>query len=130
MNPQQAKAVYRQHEEKMAELRAATIVDPYTMIEVINEGTLHLVEHFTPAIGPQYKRDYVFVMGKAFLGSDIKSGDDKHAASFFACGDIHEWSHDLADLMESDRTVYDHVIHAIHIYTLNKLQGGRREKNF
>lgn len=122
MNPKKAKEVYRQHEEKMAEMTATTIVDPYTMIEVISEGALHLVEHFTPAIGPQYKRDYIFVMGKAFLGSDIKTGDDRHAASFFSCGDIHEWSHDLADMMANDADIYQHVMHAIHIYTLNKLR--------
>ena len=130
MNPKKAKEVYRQHEQKMAEMVAATIVDPYTMIDVINEGTLHLVEHFTPAIGPQYKRDYVFCMGKAYLGTDIKSGDDKQAASFFACGDIHEWSHDLADIMEDNPEIYHLVMHGIQIYHLNKMQGGRREKNF
>lgn len=123
MNPRQAKEAFRHHEEKMAELRAKTIVDPYTMIEVINEGTLHLVEHFTPAIGPQYKRDYVFCMGKAYLGNDIKSGDDTHAASFFACGDIHEWSHDLADVMASNPEMYQMVMHAVHIFHLNKITG-------
>jgi hypothetical protein len=53
MKPHQARAVFRQHEKKMAELKDKTNLDPNGMIEVINEGTLHLVEHFTPAIGPQ-----------------------------------------------------------------------------
>jgi hypothetical protein len=122
MNPQKARKVYRQHQEKMAELTAATIVDPNSMIEVINEATLHAVEHFTPAIGQQFKRDYVFIMGKALLGVDIKSGDDTHAASFFACGDIHEWSHDLADVMASEPEMEALVMHAVQIFALNKLK--------
>lgn len=117
--------MYRQHEKKMAELREMTNVDANTMIDVINEGTLHLVEHFTPAIGPQYKRDYVFVMGKSFLGTERKDPSvDVQAASFFHCGDIHEWSHDLADLMEREPDIHKFVMHAMDIYHLNKLKPG------
>lgn len=124
MTPKQARAAFRHHEEKMAELRANTIVDPNSMLEVINEGTLHLVQHFTPPIGPQYKKDYVFVMGKAFLGMSKDNGTtDVQACSFFHCGDIHEWSHDLADLMETNPEIYDYVMHAIHIYHLKKFSG-------
>jgi hypothetical protein len=70
-------------------------------------------------------------MGKAFLGTEKQDPTvDVQAASFFHCGDIHEWSHDLADLMETDPVIYQHVMHAIHIYHLNKLQGGNRDKSF
>jgi hypothetical protein len=124
MNPKQARAAFRHHEKKMAELRANTIVDPNNMLEVINEGTLHMVEHFTPAIGPQYKKDYVFVMGKAFLGMSKDNGTaDVQACSFFHCGDTHEWSHDLADLMAENPELYDFVMHAIHICHLKKFSG-------
>lgn len=125
MNPNRARAVFRQHEKKMAELKEMTNLDANTMMDVINEGTLHLVEHFTPAIGPQYKRDYVFVMGKAFLGTEKKDpSTDVQGASFFHCGDIHEWSHDLADLMEREPDICKFVLHAIDMYHLNKLKPG------
>lgn len=130
MDPKKARAVYRQHEEKMAEMKSHTICDPNSMIDVINETTMHAVEHFSPAIGQQFKQDYVFIMGSALLGVDIKSGEDVHATSFFACGDIHQWSHHLADVMEQNPEIYQMVMHAVHIYHLNKLKGGRREKDF
>jgi len=124
MNPRNAKAAFRHHEKKMAELRDKTNLDANSMLDVINEGTLHMVEHFSRAIGPQYKRDYVFVMGKAFLGTEkADPAQDVQACSFFHCGDIHEWSHDLADLMAAEPAIHDHVMHAIHIYHLNKLTG-------
>lgn len=123
MNPQRAKIIFRQHEKKMLELREKTNVDANTMIDVINEGTLHLVEHFQPAIGPQYKQDYVFCMGKAYLGTEkADPAQDVAAASFFHCGDIHEWSHDLADLMEREPDICKFVMHAVDIYHLNKLK--------
>lgn len=116
--------MFRDRERKLRELKDNTNVDANSMHEVADEATMHLVEHFNPAIGSQYKQDYCFTMCKVFLGTEkADPSQDVHAAHVYMAGDIHEWSHDLADLMASDPDVQRFVFHALEIYALKKATG-------
>lgn len=126
------KQAYRLRAAKLQELKDATNIDANSMFDVIDEATMHMVDNFKPAIGPQYKRDYCFIMGTTFLGTDVRDpAQDIHARAAFFHGDLHEWSHDLAEIMTQDEEVCAMVFHCVQIYAqlLIKKQGGHSEKN-
>lgn len=109
--------------KRLAELQAMTNINEESMHDVVDEATLHLVEHFAPAKGEEFKKDYCFVMGKVFLGTEKKDPtQDVNACSTFLTGDMHEWSHDLAELMCHDEHLMHYVFHAIEIYTQLRLR--------
>jgi hypothetical protein len=102
---------------QMDEMKWDTIIDPNSMVDVLDEATTHLVEHFKKSDEPDFCNDYVFIMGKAYLGRQIENGANRaHPCAFFMNGDLHEWAHDLADLMRIDDTVARQIFHAVELY--------------
>lgn len=114
MNKQQA---IKHKAETLDRLKESTIVDPKSSFDVVDEGLGHILENFHPGNEPQFKRDYVFIMGKAYLGSAIKSPcEDVYPNIIYCDGNLHEFSHDLAALMKLDPRISESIFHAVHIF--------------
>lgn len=116
-----------QRARAMAQLKASTNMDPDTQNEVLDEATLHLLEHFkTRKDRKEFLTDYCLIMGKSYLGKDREIPEiNKDAIHFYSTGDLHEMSHDLADLMHREPPLMTAIFHAIEIYSNKKSSGGK-----
>lgn len=105
------------------EMREQNHQDKNTMYEIIDEAARHCLDHFAPPIGPQYRQDYVFIMGKAFYGVCKTDGCDVAGSVQFAHGDLHEWSHDLARYMAEDPQIKGFIFHAVAVFADMAIHG-------
>lgn len=108
----------QKREEKMQRIKAATVVDPESMHDVVDEATMHLVDHFNPnKKDSRFYNDYCFIMSKTFLG--VQRGNRSQEVVImdnFAHGDMHQFAHDLAELMKMDPHIARFIVHAVELY--------------
>lgn len=105
-------------QKEMDRLKAITNMDEESMLDVVDEATLHLIEYFKAQEGKRFRRDYCFIMGKVYRGTNkTDPGEEVNTNCIFMDGDLHEFSHDLAALMAMNPNVYRYVFHAIEMYT-------------
>lgn len=89
----------------------------------LDEATTHIIEHFNPPPGREdarYARDFVLIIGKAFLGHYIDDGAIGCMGMSYTMGNMHEMAHGLAELMHDDPTIREAIIHAVQVYMLTK----------
>jgi hypothetical protein len=118
MNRAQAK---KYHQEKIAKLMAMTRVNDGTQFHILDEATMHVIDHFNPPGGQRYSRDHCLIVGAAYLGDDLeKDNVTINAAAFFTAGDLHELSHSLAEAMRADKAFAHCMFHALEVFALHE----------
>lgn len=111
------KTILQKRDEKMTALYNTTIKHPDSMLDVIDEAMVHLIENFEPhQRNPLFRRDYCFIMGKSHMGQGVKDGEDVNPTCTFMAGDMHEFSHDLANMMKEDPNLARFIFHAIDVF--------------
>lgn len=109
-----------EHDKAKARLLAETNVDEVNLYEIADEAAMHLVQHFDLLPGKVYARDYAVIISKCYLGRDKKDNKVTRGSSIYMHGDLHEFSHDLAQMMNENKDIRDCIMHAIHIYTITR----------
>lgn len=102
----------------MAEFKQITDIDPDSMFDVMDEAIVHLLEHFRHRPNDErFKNDYCFAIGKTHMGVEkIDPAKPVATCHMFVHGDMHEFAHDLADMMKGDKELARWVMHAIEVY--------------
>lgn len=106
-----------QHQKKKAEIYSGVNIDDRTNGEVMDEGLMHLVQYFEAINEPPFDRDYLFVMGKTYIG--LSKNDPTKKCYFdgtYLAGSLHEWAHDLAKNMRENDRLRHMIFHAVHIF--------------
>lgn len=121
-------AARKYHQEKISKLMKSTRVHNGTQFHILDEATMHVIDHFDPPGGKKFSRDHCLVVGMAYLGD---SADDEkigvHAAAFFTAGDLHELSHTLAEAMRSDKAFAACLFHALEVFALHEPPAGKMD---
>jgi len=110
------KQQFDERKKKLQSIKDAVEYFDGSSFEVIDEAQVHVMENFHKATMNEQRKDYVLVMGNAYVGNKKTDGEPYMAAVNYFAGDLHEWSHDLAYAMKSNRELCSMVFHAIEMY--------------
>lgn len=109
------------HQEKIGKLTAIARVHNSTQFHIIDEAVMHVIDHFNPPEGDQFRRDHCLIIGSAFLGTHVENESRCiNPAAFFAAGDLHELGHTMAEAMRSDKEFAACVFNAIEVFALHE----------
>lgn len=112
------KKALRKHIEEMRMLYSENTKHPESAFDFVEEAAVHLLEHYeTP-----FKKDYVFLMGKALFGKHRATGDTACGMVLYADGDLHEFAHDLCDEMREQPDLATMIIHAVELHLGRKVR--------
>ncbi len=118
MNRAEAK---KYHQEKITRLMGMTKVNDTTQFHILDEATMHVIDHFNPPDGKRFSRDHCLIVGAAYLGDSIENENTSiNAAAFFTAGDLHELSHTLAEAMRADKAFAHCIFHAVEVFALHE----------
>jgi regulator of replication initiation timing len=87
-----------------------------TMAEITDEAIDHLVDHYEPESNPFFAHDFVFFVSSNFFGHDRTNGQPCMATDSFMKGDMHRFSHVLADHMKHQPELAAVIFHAVEVY--------------
>lgn len=107
--------------KKMAKLMETTCVDNDTQFDVLDEATLHLVNHFEPPQKKQFENDHCLILGQCYFGREATDETVPVAAkSMFMAGDIHALAHTIAQCMREDKEFAWVIAHAVECVAVGK----------
>lgn len=110
----------RDQQEQAAKLREMTDLAPENIFDVLDEAACHIIEHFQIPDGKVFDNDYAVIFGKCYMGQEKANLAKKVQGQIvYFVGNVHEWSHDLAGIMQRNPILASYVIHAVEIYGRN-----------
>lgn len=115
--------IKRQHYERIAQLMKTTTVYNDTTFHVLDEATMHVVDHFNPVGNPAHPQghDHVLIVGMAHFGKEVEDpSENVNALTFYVEGDTHALSHTLAECMRRDKRFAHVICHAMECFALGK----------
>ncbi len=111
-------------QQRLREIRAELAPDVEEYFSVLDEAVNHLYDHFNPPQSkdspPEYRRDFMFIISKAFMGKYKDTGELCYMNLTHTCGNMHELAHELAESMHEDPTIKEVIYHALHVYAHTK----------
>lgn len=107
----------RNREQALADLKKEVMQAEGTMVEVVMEACLHLEDNYDVKKNPHFSHDFVVVVGAGFFGHHKRTGLPAATTEFFAQGDLHLFSHVLAEYMHKEPKFASAIFHALEVYS-------------
>jgi hypothetical protein len=100
-----------------------------TCMEVVCESVDHLIENYDPDRNAYFAHDFVFIMGSGFRGHDKRQGVPVGCVEVFHRGDLHMFSHVLAEHMGRNPEFASVIFHAIEVFCKQQCNRGPKDDN-
>lgn len=99
-----------------------------TMMEVVCEAVDHLMDNYDPHKNPHFAHDFVFIMGSGFRGHDKRHRVPVGCIELFHKGDMHMFSHVLAEQMHRNPDFSSLIFHAIEVFSKQQCNRGHEKQ--